>query len=129
MHKLSNRMTAKEINLRIPIKEGDNKYYVILQILGIISPFNSLRPKEKELFAWLLYFNNLYLTISVEDRFTLIMSKKKEISEEMGISVDNFYNIIMNLKKKNLLLDNQINPTYIIGDIDKINFSLKYDVK
>jgi hypothetical protein len=117
-------MIAKELNLKVPVGSG-NKYKFTIDILSsIVAPFNQLRPKEKELFAWLLYYNNQYPDISEVDRYTLIMSKKKEISDSMGISMDNFYNIVMNLKKKNLLLETGINPRYVIKDIDKIIFTL-----
>ena len=122
-------MATRELNLRVPVGTK-NKYVFILDIIGSISsPFNQLRNKERELFSWFLHYNDKYDSIPLEDRYALIISKKKEISDLMEISVDNFYNIVMNLKKKKLLLESGINPRYIIGNIDKITFTLNYDVK
>lgn len=114
---------SKELKLKIPVK-SENKFLVIVELLDKISPFTLLRAKEKELFAWLLYYNDLYLQIPIEDRYILIQSKKKEIAEKMDISMDNYYNIIATLKKKNLIVDEKLNPRYIIGNVDKLIFDL-----
>lgn len=113
---------SKELNLKIPVSV-ENKYLLIINQLGGISPFSLLRAKEKELLSWLYYYNNLYLQIPEDDRMILISSKKTIISETMGISLDNYYNLFMALKKRNFIIKDKLNPRYVIGDIDKIVFT------
>ena len=105
----------------------ENPFLIIVELLDKIPPFTLLRSKEKELFAWLLYYNDLYLSIPIEERYILIHNKKNVIAEKMNISIDNYYNIIATLKKKNLILEDKLNPRYTISSVDKVIFTLVND--
>jgi DNA-binding transcriptional ArsR family regulator len=123
------------MELKLNLKE-DKKYLEILRILSNIknpeiAPFNSLRNRELEVLAVLLFFfNEKYKDIPEEKRNILIFSyeSRQEISERLGdISIDTVYNIMMDLRKKGIIEKRSINNKVIIPNVT--SFSLNFGKK
>jgi hypothetical protein len=109
------------------------KYLITLRILSSlkepeIKPFSELRNRELEVLAILMWmYNERYANIPEEDRNKLIFSYdgRIQISIMLGdISVEIVYNIMMSLRKKNIIDKREFNKKYLIKkqDFFKINF-------
>jgi hypothetical protein len=109
------------------------KYLITLRILSSlkepeIKPFSELRNRELEVLAILMWmYNERYANIPEEDRNKLIFSYdgRIQISTMLGdISVEIVYNIMMSLRKKNIIDKREFNKKYLIKkqDFFKINF-------
>jgi hypothetical protein len=103
--------------------KGYKKYLIILRILSSmkepeIKPFSELRNRELEVLAILMWMHNeKYESIPEEDRNRLIFSYdgRIEISTMLGdISVEIVYNIMMSLRKKNIIDKKQFNKKYLL---------------
>lgn len=121
------------MELTIRQREYD-KYLTILQILAnltnpTIRPFNSLRNRELEVFAVILYlYHDKYGHLPVDEKYEIIFSyeTRVEISNLLdGISLASVYNIMMNLRKHGLITKQRIIKEYLIPNTDfiKINFT------
>jgi CRP-like cAMP-binding protein len=119
------------MEITITAKE-DKKYLSIIRFLGamrdpVVVPFNTLRNREMEVYAVLLYLNNeKYAEIPEKQRNTLLFSyeTRQEISEKLGdLSKEAVYNIMMDLRKKGI-----IDKKKIIKVIPKMNsISFKFN--
>lgn len=123
--------------MEIPVKvDKKTKFRWIIEVIsGQISPrlipFCNLRSREKDVLALLYYYNNELNNIPAEYKGTILFSAdtKKKICEDLkdknnpeGLSMDNFYNIVMALKKQNLINTDTNTLTYPIEDISSITF-------
>jgi hypothetical protein len=115
-----------EIKLK---QEEHNKYLAVLQILANITspkikPFCDLRNRELEVFAILLYFyNDKYKHIPEPERNQLIFSydARVEVSTRLGnLGMDTVYNLFADLRKKGVITKRNINPKYIIPNMEEL---------
>lgn len=116
-------------NITIPIKTTPEDYYVkILEVIKVIPPFSNLRRRERQVYAELLYYYNLYkqpekkLTEDEINRLVFGYDIKEKISDKYNISKDVVYNIMKELKKKGFVTGRSFNETYTLRKIDNINF-------
>lgn len=114
-------------------KKEHLRYLTILQMLSsltdpAIKPFNSLRNRELEVFAILLYYHNeKYASIPEPEKNRLIFSydSRVSIAKILGnLSMDIVYNIMMRLRNSGLITKKGLVPGYIIPKDD--NFTVKF---
>ena len=91
-------------------------YFVkLVRILSLANPVEKLRPKERLLLSYLLFYNDKYKDLDIEDRARIIFSKsvRIDISEAMDIDSQTFYNNKSQLKIKNILDDEYLTKSFI----------------
>ena len=120
--------------MEIKIKREEHlRYLTILQVLSSmtnpsIKPFNSMRNRELEVFAILLYYyNEKYASIPEQERNQLMFSydARVDIAKRLdNLSMDIVYNLMMSLRKKGLVTKKSLVKDYIIPKTD--NFTLKF---
>lgn len=118
-------MESKVINIPINSEYQFYRYYI-----EILNAFKHLRDREKDVFAFLLMFNN-----KLKDQPDLIKSKllldydlKMEIKSALKISDQNFNCIIHELRHKGLLMDRKINPLYEVYPEFPFNLTFNFDI-
>jgi|694.fasta_scaffold73794_3 hypothetical protein len=116
----------KQIKLNIPI--GQSQTDVYLMYLKITNIFNPLTTREQELLAYIMYYNELYSNIDSELRKRILFDydTKVEIREKMNISEANFNNLISNLKKKGVIVNDNLHKAYDVLFDDKSEMVLKF---
>jgi hypothetical protein len=114
------------MEIKIPVTP-ETKFKWLVEITSCMAPFNALRPREKEGIAKLLELHYKLKDIPKEQRGLLIFHKDnmKKMADEMSMTIDNFYNLKLELKKKGLvddygIIDKYCNP--FMNDISNINF-------
>lgn len=82
--------------------------------LLIINTTIGLRPVARQVFALMLYWNDIYKDLPKDDRNMLLFNKttRKKILEELKISRASLDNQFTYLRKKEVLLGNTLNPLY-----------------
>ena len=114
--------------MEIPIKiDSDTKFTWIVKIMSCLQPYESLRPKEREVVEKLLKLTYELKSLPKEQRDLLIFhqSNKKKVADELNITVDNYYNIVLSLRKKGLVDEHGIVDKYCIPfmrELNNINF-------
>lgn len=121
------------MDLKIPVKTtAEDKFLKLLEVLKLIAPFNQLRPRERQVYAELLYYNEKYKALPEKDRNALIFgyNTKESIALKYKISKDVVYNLMKELKHKGLITGREINKELIefndgkwaLADIKSITF-------
>lgn len=114
--------------MNIPIRvTKETKFKWIVEIMSCMQPFKSLRPREKEAVARLMELTYELKSIPKEQRGLLIFHQdnKKRIADAMGMTIENYYNLILSLRKKEIIDDYGILDKYCIpfmNDISSITF-------
>lgn len=111
--------------MNIPIKvDKETKFKWIVEIMSCMQPFKSLRPREKEAVARLLELTYELKTIPKEQRSLLIFHQdnKKRIAEAMGMTIENYYNLILALRKKEIVDEYGIVDKYCLPFMNDIPF-------
>jgi predicted transcriptional regulator len=103
--------------MRFNIDTTPEKYFgQMMEVIGIINPFTSLRKRQREVFAEILYYNHLYQNADedVTSRLVFDHKTKEAIANKLRISKANLYNIYNELRQADLLLKGKdgINPKY-----------------
>jgi len=105
---------------------------VFKQYLTITKPLNQLTPKEIELLSHLLLMNHKEQDNfkSEDDKWLKIFSTKsrKQIIEDLNITDYDFNNMMTSLRKKKVIVNNQIQK-YFIPQISEDGFQLTYEFK
>lgn len=115
------------MKLQLPVSI-EEKYRYIVEILGSsLKPFNQLRPREKDVIGLLYYYNYKHKDIpeAYRDTITFGAEVKKKIAAKLdGMSMDNLYNILLELRKKDIIIGESFNQKYLkpIEDINSITF-------
>lgn len=92
--------------MKLTIETNEKKFFrQLLEILSSIPPLNKLRPKELDLLAIIMYYNNIYKDLDPLLRQRVLNSKatKKEIREIAGMNENVFNTNIFILRKNNLV--------------------------
>jgi len=111
--------------MKVRIKTNEDTYFLkLLLILNNIPPFNKLRPKELELYAYLLKVNHKYRNIPFAERNKLIFNydTRIEISNKLGIKMPGVYNILSTLRRIKLLDESTLIPKYILNKVPELTF-------
>jgi isocitrate dehydrogenase kinase/phosphatase len=115
---------------KIPIKTSEDKFFrQILELFRSLPPFNKLKPRELDILAQLLHYNNMNRDVDVKIRHVVVFSTelRKEMRENLGISVEVFNNNLSGLKKHKLITaDNKLVPFLETLYFDK-NFKLEFN--
>ena len=115
-------MEKKEIKIVIKSEFQFYRYYI-----EILNAFKHLRDREKDVFAYLLLFNNQLRNqpVEIKDKLLLDYDIKMKIKEELDLKDDNFNCIVHTLRKKGVLKDRRINPLYEV--YPEFPFSLTFN--
>lgn len=99
--------------ISIPIKTEYEFYRFYIEILNA---FKHLRDREKDVFAYLLMFNNGLKNQPqiIKDKLLLDYDLKQEIKSKLNLSDENFNCILHTLRRKGVIKDRRINPLYEI---------------
>ena len=92
--------------MKLTVETNERKFFrQLLEILYSIPPLNKLRPKELDLLAILMYYNNVYKDLDPLLRQRLLNSKvtKKEIRDTTGMNENVFNTNLFILRKNNLI--------------------------
>jgi hypothetical protein len=92
--------------MKLTIETNEKKFFrQLLEILSSIPPLNKLRPKELDLLAIIMYYNNIYKDLDPSLRQRVLNSKatKKEIRDIAGMNENVFNTNIFILRKNNLV--------------------------
>lgn len=99
----------------LEIKTNPEKYFrQLLEILEIFPPFKSLRLRQKEVFAEILYHTYKFdkENPATAGRLLSDYKTKEDISSKLNISKANLYNIYKELRQTGLLIKDEVNPKY-----------------
>lgn len=85
--------------------------------LDITKPFHKLTDQQQKILGLLLYYNHIYKKEVSNDklRWKLVFNydTRMLIKEELSIKDSVFQNILTKLRKKNIIKDNVVLPTFI----------------
>ena len=117
------------INKKVDVKTFFYQYILLL------SPILKLRKQEADVFSQLLFFNYKYrdLEESLRSKIIFDYDTKTEIRYDLKnkydepMSYHSFYNIITSLRKKGILIDNKINPSYVVNIPEDKNYNLSFN--
>lgn len=86
----------------------------LVSILSLANPVKKLRPKERLLLSYLLFYNDKYKELDIEDRSRIIFDKsiRIDISEAMNIDPQTYYNNKSQLKMKGILDDEYLTKNF-----------------
>jgi len=116
--------------MKIKIKTQEESFFLkLMLILNNIPPFNKLRRRELELYAYLLKVNHRYRNVPFKERNKLIFNydTKIEISQSLGIKLSRVYNLLSNLRSFNLLEGESLIPKYTLSKIKELIFVFEED--
>ncbi len=122
----------KKASLNVKIK---NFFYRYIEFL---TPFHKLTKQQQHVLALLLYhryrLQKEITNVKILWKELFDYDTKQLISEELGIADQSLQNILTQLRKRNVIIDNQISSVYIpelIGDskqfIINFNFNIVYE--
>lgn len=98
--------------MNIPVTINSREGYLdLLKLLSSVPPFNTLRPRETEILAELMYFGNKYGSIDkdVRDIMTFDYTTRAQIMEKYGITTAGLNNNLTSLRKKGFITDRKVN--------------------
>jgi len=114
---------------RITIPVNNKSFYrSFLDILKSRPPIDSLRPKEMDVLAEIMFQHASLIHLDAKDRYDILFStrKRKEMREIVGISEESFNNNLSILRRKGLITkDNKLNKS-IETVVFKDSFSLEF---
>jgi len=94
----------------------DIYFHQALHLLSSLPPFDKLKRRELQVFGELLKIHN-------EGTEVLLYAKNRDrVVKDLDISPALFRNVLTKLRKTNILVDNEINPKYVIKYLQKFNF-------
>ena len=115
----------------IPIPTTLPKYFrQCLEIIRIIPPLNTLRPKELDVLAGLLYEDYKYSHLAPDVRSKIVFdyTTKMELRDRIHIDEQQFNNCLTSLRKKGILKKRGIETNYGINP-DKPFITFEFKIK
>lgn len=103
-------------------------FHQLVEILKIFPPFNSLRKRQREAFAEILYQFYVFRSEGedIRERLVFDYKTKEEIANKLGISKANLYNIYKELRQFNLLTKDGINSKFNYGYLQFTEIAFKF---
>lgn len=105
------KVTRKIVNVSSDLKSLFRHYLTITKHL------NKLRPKEIDVLATILYYNEIEKPnfANEEDRWKKVMGYdgKLAVREALNMEEYNLNNLLTSLRKKGAIIDNKVSPYYI----------------
>lgn len=109
----------------VPLKTDKKKFF--RQYVEILDPLVKLRPKELDVLAELLYHNNELKDVKPDLRWKLIFDydTKKEMSQNLNISIPSLGNNLSYLRKRGIIVDNKVVDSLLVypGKTFKLTFN------
>jgi hypothetical protein len=106
-----------------------NKKVFFRQYVEILDPLVKLRPKELDVLSELLYYNNEFKSIESKNRWRLIFDydTKKEIAQNLKMSVASLGNNLSYLRKRGIIVDNKVVNNLLVypGKTFKLTFDFE----
>lgn len=111
------------MKLKIIVDE-ESYFKKLLSLLSNIPPFNSIRPKELELYSLILYYNHKYRKLPFEERNQLIFNYdiRMQMAKRIGIKVSGVYNLMRGLREAGIIKRNLLISKYIIPKTKSLTF-------
>ena len=99
----------KQVKIPPIITDRGNFFRVYIELLKTLKPFNTMRPKERDMVAFIMYYKDKYKNLPNNQRDALIFSKegRQQIAKDLNISISTFYNMLKAIRSKGILLDNK----------------------
>lgn len=119
-------MNIKEANLKVKLKT------FFFRFVEFLYPFHGLTDRQQKVLALLLYYHYELKQQITNDRIlwkeVFDYDTKVKIYSELGIQSTALENLLSQLRKKKVIIDNQISGVYIplIDSKSKV-FSLKFN--
>jgi len=117
--------------MKLDIRTTQKKVFrQIVEVMRSIPPLNTLRNRELDVLAILMYYNFKYKDVEENIRWRIIndLNTRKEMQEDIEMTEDGFNNNMSLIRKAGLLdKDNKI-PYFlqlIIGDTFEVKFNFK----
>lgn len=103
-------------------------FHQLVEVLRVISPFDQLRKRQREVFAEILYQFYIHRDKKEDKRDEIVFDRqtKEEIAVRLGISIGNLYNIYKELRKVKLLTRDGINKQYRFEYLKFTDISYKF---
>ena len=101
--------------MKFNVDTSPEKYFMqLVEVLKIFPPFNSLRKRQREVFAEILYHTHVFHNEdeTITNRLVFDYKTKATIATKLGISKANLYNIYSELRQAGLLIKDGINPKF-----------------
>jgi hypothetical protein len=117
--------------MRLNLKTTQKKVYrQIVEIIRSIPPLNTLRNRELDVLAILMYYNFKYKNVEETIRWRIIhdLETRKEMQKDIEISEDSFANNLSLIRRAGLLDENNRIPKFLqiyIDDRYEISFNFK----
>jgi len=114
----------------VPLKSKESKFF--RQYVEILNPIIlRMRSKELDVLSELLSHNNKLKHIDLKNRWKLILDydNKKEIAEKLKISIESFGNILTALRKKGVIIDNQVISYLLVYPDSDFNLTFKFSIE
>jgi len=114
--------------MKINVKVSDDTYFLkLLSILSSIPPFNKLRSRELETYAYLLEYNHRYRNIPFEERNKLIFDYdvKQSIATRMGVDIAAVRNYMSILRSHGVIGRDTMIPKYVLEKVGELVFVFK----
>lgn len=100
------------------------------QYLELLNPIVKLRPKELDVLAELLHYNNELSNIDEKNRWKVIFDydNKKEMATSLDISVASFGNNLSYLRQKGIIVDNKVVKNLLVYPEDSFNLKFNFNI-
>ena len=112
----------------VPLKTTEKVFF--RQYVEILDPLIKLRPKELDVLAELLYYNNKLKSIDSKNRWKLIFDydNKKEIADSLKISVASLGNNLSYLRKRGIIVDNKVVDNLLVYPGKDFKLTFKFSL-
>jgi len=112
----------------IKIRLNPDEYFIdVLHILQAIPPFNQLRNNDLNIYARLLFYNNLMILDGLEkedrDKGLFNYDMKRLIQEELTINYGSYRNSLYSLKRLGLIGNKQLVDKFTIPFGESLEFN------
>lgn len=116
------------MEITIPVKNERKYFRICLEILRSIPPLNTLRYKELDVLAELLYWNDKYRNLDQKIRWQLMFSYENKLTMQEHTLCDapQLDNCLTGLRKKGILVKRTLPKDF---GITLSNPQIKFDFK
>ena len=101
-----------------------------LELMRSFYPLNKLRTRELDVLGELLYYNDRYKSLSVEDRAKIMFDEntRTNMREVLDMSSNGFNNNLSVLRKQGVIRDNIIAPGLVVFISDDYSVEFKFTI-
>ena len=112
----------------LPLKTSEKVFF--RQYVQILNPLIKLRDKELDVLAELLYHNNKLKSIDIKNRWKLILDydNKKDIANDLDMSVASLGNNLSSLRKKGIIVNNKVVSNLLVHPGKEFKLTFKFSV-